>query len=199
LFGLDPLVSGSIELEGRPIRLDGPGAAMRHGIALVPEDRRRAGLVRSHSVRSNVLMASWNRVSRLGFVRDWLADRIANGFVERLKIRTPALRQEVDRLSGGNQQKVVVAKNLAIHPRVLLLDDPTVGIDVRSTGDILEEARSLAEAGTAIIFVSSELEELAALADRVMVLREGAVAGWLDRAAGDELSDQSLSSAVQTL
>lgn len=197
LFGIDQPEAGTIEFEGRPIRLPTPSHALRAGIALVPEDRRRAGLVADHAVRSNILMAAWHRISRGGFVRDRAGDRIVGGFVERLKIRTTGLDQQVARLSGGNQQKVVVAKNLAVRPTVLLLDDPTVGIDVRSKADILDEARALAAEGNGIIIVSSELAELSALCDRVMILAGGRTAAWLDRAAGDDLTEEALTGAIQ--
>ena len=197
LFGIDQPDSGSIELAGRRVAFGSPSDALRAGVALVPEDRRRTGLVGDHGVRTNILMGTWNRISRFGFVRDRIGRMIAEGFVDRLRILTPNLEQQVARLSGGNQQKVVVAKNLAIRPKVLLLDDPTVGIDVKSKADILDEARTLAGEGNAIILVSSELSELSALCDRVMVLREGTITGWLDRRRGDDISEAALTHAVQ--
>ena len=197
LFGIDQIDAGSVCLQGREARFSSPGGALRAGIALVPEDRRRAGLVPEHDVKANALMASWPRISTLGFVRDRLGDNIVNGFIDRLKIRTPGLHQEVKRLSGGNQQKVVVAKNLAIRPRVMLLDDPTVGIDVQSKVDILQEIRSLAAGGNAILLISSELEELGAVCDRVAVMRGGTIVRWLDRSNGDDLSEEALNHAIQ--
>jgi ribose transport system ATP-binding protein len=197
LFGVDRPAAGTIAVNGRIERFGSPRDALRAGIALVPEDRRRAGLVADHSVRDNVLMAAWNRISRWGLVRDRVGERFAATFVERLNIRTPNLWQRVGRLSGGNQQKVVVAKNLAVRPRVLLLDDPTVGIDVRSKADILGDARALAAEGNGIVVVSSELSELSALCDRVMILREGRITGWLDRSAGDDMSEEALTRAIQ--
>ena len=197
LFGIDKPDSGSIELAGRMVAFGSPSDALRAGIALVPEDRRRTGFIGDHGVRTNILMGTWDRISRFGFVRDRIGRLIAEGFVDRLRIRTPNLEQQVARLSGGNQQKVVVAKNLAIRPKVLLLDDPTVGIDVRSKADILDEARTLAGEGNAIILVSSELSELSALCDRVMVLREGTITGWLDRHRGDDISEAALAHTIQ--
>jgi ribose transport system ATP-binding protein len=197
LFGLDRAEAGTIELAGREVKFTSPQDALRAGIALVPEDRRRLALVPEHTVKANILMAAWTRISRAGFVRDQIGENLAAGFVERLKIRTQGLGQQVARLSGGNQQKVVVAKNLAIRPRVLLLDDPTVGIDVRSKADILDDARALAADGNAILIVSSELAELSALCDRVMILADGRITGWLDRAAGDDLSEEVLTNAIQ--
>jgi ribose transport system ATP-binding protein len=197
VFGIDPLASGTIEVQGRRRQIRGPADALRAGIALVPEDRGRAGLVREHSVAHNILMASWRRVARAGFVDDGAASRVALGFVDQLKIRTAGLRQEVKGLSGGNQQKVVVAKNLAAQPAILLLDDPTVGVDVGSRREILEDVRTLAFNGNGVVLVSSEFEELSGLADRVLVMRAGAVKRVLDRWAGDDLSVEALSRAVQ--
>ena len=117
--------------------------------------------------------------------------------MERLNIRTTGLDQVVKDLSGGNQQKVVVARNLSVRPRVLLLDDPTVGVDVGSKREILMQVRSLAAQGNGIVLVSSEFEELSGVADRVLVIRDGAIVRVLDRSAGDDLSEAALSRAVQ--
>jgi ribose transport system ATP-binding protein len=198
VFGIDRLDSGTIEVNGRRAHIRTPADALRAGIALVPEDRGRAGLVREHSVAHNILMASWRRVAHGGFVDDRAAKRVASTFVDQLKIRTTGLGQEVKGLSGGNQQKVVVAKNLASEPGVLLLDDPTVGVDVGSRREILEDVRLLAVKGNGVVLVSSEFEELSGLADRVLVIRGGAVQRVLDRRAGDDLSEEALSRAVQS-
>jgi ribose transport system ATP-binding protein len=197
LFGVDRVTHGTIEVDGRRVRVDSPQKALRAGIALVPEDRGHAGLVAEHTVQANVLMAAWAQVSRAGFVHNRMGARLAADYVDRLKIRTQGLGQQVVRLSGGNQQKVVVAKNLSVAPRVLLLDDPTVGIDVKSKADILEEIRELAKQGNAVVIVSSELGEIGAVADRVAVMRHGRIARWLDRSQGDDLSEAGLSLAVQ--
>jgi len=198
VFGIDRLDAGTIEVNGRRMHIRTPADALRAGIALVPEDRGRAGLVREHSVAHNILMASWRRVARAGFVDDGAARGVASGFVDQLKIRTAGLGQEVKGLSGGNQQKVVVAKNLAAEPGVLLLDDPTVGVDVGSRKEILEDVRLLAMRGNGVVLVSSEFEELSGLADRVLVMRGGAVQRVLDRRARDDLSEEALSKAVQS-
>ena len=144
VFGIDRIIAGSIEVDGRGIAIRGPRDALDAGIALVPEDRARAGLVREHSVGQNALMAAWKQFSRTGLVDDGAARRVASGFVERLDIRTTGIDQPVKDLSGGNQQKVVVAKNLSVQPQVLLLDDPTVGVDVGSKREILMQVRALA-------------------------------------------------------
>ena len=152
--------------------------------------------MRDHSVGANVLMAAWGRYARRGFIDDGAARKAARTLVEQLDVRTTGLDQEVRSLSGGNQQKVVVAKSLSTEPQVLLLDDPTVGVDIGSKRDILTEVRALAARGHGIVLVSSEFEELSALADRVLVLRSGAVRAILDRSASD-LSEAELSHAVQ--
>lgn len=197
VFGIDQIDAGTIEMNGRRLHIHGPADALRAGIALVPEDRGRAGLVREHSVAHNILMASWKRVARAGFIDDRAAKGVATGFIEQLRIQTAGLEQLVKGLSGGNQQKVVVAKNLAAEPGVLLLDDPTVGVDVGSRREILEDVRTLATRGNGVVLVSSEFEELSGLADRVLIMRGGAVHRELDRWAGDDLSEEALSRAVQ--
>jgi ribose transport system ATP-binding protein len=197
IFGIDQLRSGTIEVDGRMLHVRGARDALDAGIALVPEDRARQGLVREHTVGQNTLMSAWKRFSRGGFVDDGAARREALGFVERLAIKTTGLDQSVRDLSGGNQQKVVVARNLSVRPRVLLLDDPTVGVDVGSKREILMQVRGLAAAGDGIVLVSSELEELSGVADRVLVIRDGAVIRVLDRDRGDDLSEEALSRAVQ--
>ena len=197
IFGIDRLDAGSIEMGGRPVRLRSPRDALDAGVALIPEDRARAGLVRDHSVGHNILMAAWRRFAKASVIDDGAANAAARRLVDQLQIRTTGLDQEVRSLSGGNQQKVVVAKNLTVDPSVLLLDDPTVGVDVGSKREILMEVRGLARKGKGIVLVSSEFEELSGVADRVLLLRDGGVLRVLDRADGDDLSVGALSRAVQ--
>jgi ribose transport system ATP-binding protein len=197
LVAIDPISTGDIEVDGRSTRIRSPRDAIRHGIALVPEDRMRAGLVADHSVRQNILMAAWDRYSTAGFIRDGEASSAAADLVRELGIRTTGLGQAVRRLSGGNQQKVVVAKNLSVAPTILLLDDPTVGIDIGSKREILMQVRDLASSGCGVLLISSELEELSGLADRVLVMRRGRIARIFDRSAGDDLSVDALSHAIQ--
>jgi ribose transport system ATP-binding protein len=197
VFGIDGIDEGGVEIDGRAVHIHRPGDALTAGIALVPEDRGRAGLVRGHSVGHNILMAAWRRFARAGFVDDRAARLSAEEFVTQLNIQATSLDQEVKGLSGGNQQKVVVAKNLTVRPSVLLLDDPTVGVDVGSKREILMEVRRLAATGNGVVLVSSEFEELSGVADRVLVIRDGAVLRVLDRSAGDDLSTEALSRAVQ--
>jgi ribose transport system ATP-binding protein len=197
LFGIDRLEEGSIVVGDREVVMRRPQDAIDAGIMLVPEDRARAGLVGEHSVGQNMLMSAWGRFVRRGIIDDASAKAVARRFVEQLGIRTPSIDEPVRNLSGGNQQKVVVAKSLSVTPRILLLDDPTVGIDVASKLDLLTRVRALAGEGMAVILISSEFEELSGLADRVLVVRDGAVVRLLDRSAGDDLSEEAISRAVQ--
>jgi ribose transport system ATP-binding protein len=197
IFGIDRLEGGTIEVAGRPAELRSSGDALAAGIALIPEDRGRAGLVREHSVGHNILMAAWRRFATAGFIDDRAAREAAGDLVASLDVRPTDLDQEVRRLSGGNQQKVVVAKNLSVEPSVLLLDDPTVGVDVGSKREILLKVRELARRGKGLLLASSEFEELSGLADRVLVIRDGSIRRILDRSSGDDLSEEGLSRAVQ--
>jgi ribose transport system ATP-binding protein len=197
VVGIDKVDSGSVTLDGKRVSLTSPKKALDAGLGFVPEDRRVAGLVLKDSVFSNLMMASWPRVTSWGWVGRRSAEKRSKELVDRLKVKTSGLRQQVAHLSGGNQQKIVVGKNLSVTPKVLLLDEPTVGIDVKSKADILEEVRQLAADGNGIIIVSSELSELTALADRVLVLRGGKLTRELSRAVGDDISEGALSLAVQ--
>jgi erythritol transport system ATP-binding protein len=187
LMGLHPGAAGSIQLEGR--RLDGLSTADRiaAGLAMVPEDRQAAGLVQPLSIRSNMTLAALQRVCRWG----WLSPRREQAFaapkVAELQIKVPGLGHNVGSLSGGNQQKVVIAKCLLTGPRVLLLDEPTRGVDVGAKAEIHSLVRRLAASGIGVVLVSSELEEVRAVADRILVMSRGAVTADFEAAqAGDD-------------
>jgi ribose transport system ATP-binding protein len=175
VFGIDPVASGEILLRGEPVRIRRPADAIERGIVLVPEDRRAQGLVLSHSVEANLTLPLLRRLAHGGMLDDREGQRIAQRYVERLGIRTRSLGATVRRLSGGNQQKVVLAKWLATEPDVLILDEPTVGVDIGTRSEIVDLVRALADQGKAVIVISSELAEVLALADRILVLREGRV------------------------
>jgi ABC-type sugar transport system ATPase subunit len=174
---------GRVVVDGRPVTARSPRAALRAGISLLPEDRRAQGLVLSASVCRNVAMSSWRP---LRAARGRHEARRAAEAVQRLRIRTPDVDAEAWTLSGGNQQKVVIARCLAAAPRVLLLDEPTRGVDVGAREEIYRIVGDLAQAGTAILLVSSDLPEVLALCDRIVVLNEGAVAGELAREEATE-------------
>jgi ribose transport system ATP-binding protein len=181
IFGLHPKrSSGSIFLHGRQIRMDSPNSAIRSGIALVPEDRKLDGLIMGMSVRANIVLASIKQTERWGLLNNRLEKRQASNYINRLRIRTVSDKQKVENLSGGNQQKVVIAKWLATKPKVILLDEPTRGIDVNAKNEIYKLISELAAAGLGIVMVSSELPEILAISDRIIVLSEGKKTGEFD-------------------
>ncbi len=180
IFGADRIQSGSVLLHGKPLVSSSPHEAVGAGIALIPEDRKTEGLVVSHSLRANIALASLGRRQRLGIV-DGPAERAAVGrSVKELSIQTPGLEQEVAYLSGGNQQKAVLAKWLLAGPDVILCDEPTRGIDIGAKSEIYYLLRQLADSGKAIMMISSEIPEVLQLSDRVLVMSHGRVAGELD-------------------
>jgi rhamnose transport system ATP-binding protein len=177
LYGLEPVSSGGIHLDGRPVAVRSPAEALRHGIAYVPEDRRRHGVILEMPVAANVGMGALRglRLDRAGE-----AER-ARGMVERLAIKTPSVETLVGRLSGGNQQKVALARALATSPRVLILDEPTQGVDVGAKAEIHRLVGDLAERGLAVLLISSELPELLGMCDRIGVLQGGRLRGVVSR------------------
>lgn len=189
LFGLRPLVSGEVRLDGRAVALRSPRDAVAEGLLLAPEDRRQFGLVLEESVQHNLGLPNFDRLSRFGLVSVRRETDLARRLCERLRVRTPRLSQPVGLLSGGNQQKVVLGKWLARQPRVLILDEPTRGVDVGAKSEIYALMDELAAAGIAILMISSDLEEVLGMSDRVLVLHEGRLAGELPRSA---LSEQAI-------
>jgi ABC-type sugar transport system ATPase subunit len=179
LFGLDPIDSGTVAVDGKPVRIRSPRDAVAAGIALIPEDRQRAGLARQLPVAWNITLAHLDRVSRAGFLRHGEERHVAAEYTGRLRIKVESPSQLAGRLSGGNQQKVVIAKWLVRGARVFLFDEPTRGIDVGAKAEVFETMDRLARSGAAILMVSSELPELLQVADRILVMREGAIAGEL--------------------
>jgi L-arabinose transport system ATP-binding protein len=163
-----------------------PDDAIAKGIGFAPEDRKREGLVLVRSVLENASMAILKRLSRFHFVRSHLERSVVSGFVEKLKVRTPSLEQEVGKLSGGNQQKVVLARWLAARPKVLILDEPTRGIDVGAKAEIYRLIDDLANEGLGIMFISSELPEILGLSDRIYVMQNGRITGELSGANATE-------------
>jgi ribose transport system ATP-binding protein len=189
LFGVTPALEGSIEVQGQPVVIHSPIQAIQNGMALVPEDRKQQGLVLEMAVRENMSLASLGRDQRNGFLNHGRELDISKEMVADMKIKTPSDLQEVQYLSGGNQQKVVLGKWLAMKPRVLFLDEPTRGIDVGAKQDIYKLMEKLAEEGVAILFVSSEMEEIIGMSDRAIVMHEGKLTGALMR---DELTEESV-------
>ncbi|MCR9295672.1 MAG: sugar ABC transporter ATP-binding protein, partial [bacterium] len=190
LFGVDQPLAGEIRLNSETLQLASPADAIAAGIALVPEDRKQHGLILEMSVRENTSLAGLKRNRLpLGFLNRKQEDLDTGRMSDKLRIKTPGPEQVVQYLSGGNQQKVVIGKWLALSPKLLLLDEPTRGIDVGAKEEIYRLMEELAEAGMAILFVSSEMEEILGMSDRTLVMHEGRIAGELQR---DELSEESV-------
>ena len=181
LFGIDRAESGEIWLKGTKVHIRSPQQAMDYGIAYVPEDRHQQGLVMNFSIASNVTLAILQKVSRLGLLDPRREQKIASEYSSQLNVRSAGVEQLVSALSGGNQQKVVLGKWLATNPSVLILDEPTRGIDVGAKAEVHRIISDLAARGLAIILISSELPEVLAMADRVIVLHEGRVTGTFPR------------------
>ncbi|GEP59940.1 sugar ABC transporter ATP-binding protein [Reyranella soli] len=186
LFGVDRPVSGELSLDGHRIAVRTPRDAIDHGIFLVPEDRKRSGLVLDFSVKENVSLANLRAFATGLIVRSGVERRNADERRTALDIRTASIDTLVGTLSGGNQQKVVLAKWLSMTPRVVIFDEPTRGIDVGSKSEIYKLMRGLADAGVAVLMISSDMEEVVGVSDRILVMREGRIAGFLERAEFSE-------------
>jgi len=182
LFGLNPVDGGDIYIDDKPVRVRSPQEAIRHGIALVPEDRQHQGAVLTLPIADNVSLPSLKQLSKLGFLKRVSEYVLAQDLLERLEIKSSGLQQHVCELSGGNQQKVVLAKWLGVNPRVLILDEPTKGIDVGAKSAVHQIMSECVQRGCAIIMVSSELPEVLGMSDRVLVMNRGRVCALFDRA-----------------
>ena len=198
IFGLTPADSGEIRLQGAAVRISSPRTAIEQGIGYVPEDRRQHGVVLEMPVYANTSLASLDRVSRFGWLRYGEEASLAESYIGKLRIKTASPRLEAAALSGGNQQKLALARWLAIGPKVLILDEPTQGVDIASKSEIHSLMMDLAEQGMAIMMISSEMSEIIGMSDRVAVMRGGALAGILSR---DEATQQKILSLAlgQTL
>ncbi len=196
LFGIDKVDGGEILVRGRPVNIRGVRDAMDAGISLIPEDRRLQGLVLDHSLKDNLLLPLLKGLQHRGMVDDRRGERTARSLVERLRIKVNSIFEPIWLLSGGNQQKVVIAKWLAAEPDVLVMDEPTAGVDIAAKTEILGIARGLADSGKGVIVISSELVELLAVSDRILVLQEGTVKQVLDRREVE--SEEELHHAVQS-
>jgi len=189
IFGADPIDAGEIWLNGTRVQIRSPKDAIRYGIGLVTEDRKSLGLILTMVVRENVSLANLGSLTRLGFVNRREEKKIATKFIEDLMIKTPSTEQQVHNLSGGTQQKVVLAKWLFTKSRVMIFDEPTRGIDVGSKVEIYQLMNRLAANGVAIIMISSELPEILGMSDRILVMHEGRIVGELSR---DEATQEKI-------
>ena len=189
IFGVTPALDGELELDGKSFRPQCPADAINAGIALAPEDRKQHGLVLPMTVRENSSLPSLERDQKKGFLNYEAELKISEKAVEQMQIKTPSIEQIARFLSGGNQQKIVLGKWLAMNPKLLMLDEPTRGIDVGAKREIYKLMEKLAGEGMAILFVSSEMEEVLGMADRAYIMHEGKISGELDR---NELSEESI-------
>jgi ABC-type sugar transport system ATPase subunit len=193
LFGAEPRTTGTVSIEGTSIASGSPSDAMRKGLALLTESRKDDGLVLPLSVKDNISLASLKRFARFTWIDRKRETSAASDYVSRLAIKTPSLRQQVRLLSGGNQQKVLMARWLMREPRVLILTEPTRGIDVGSKAEIYRLIDEMAHRGLGILFMSTEVPEILGIADRALVMREGRVVAEFSR---DEMTRTALIEAA---
>ncbi|GAA3446619.1 sugar ABC transporter ATP-binding protein [Planomonospora venezuelensis] len=193
IAGALPLDSGEVAVAEKPVPGGSVAAAIRAGINLLPEDRKAEGIIPTLSVRENIVLAALPRLSRAGIVSEGDVDRVVETFMRRLRIKAAGPGQRVAELSGGNQQKVLLARWMAMNPKVLLLDEPTRGIDVGAKAEVQTLIDELAKEGLAVLLISSDLEELVEGSDRVVVLRDGAVVGEL---SGAEVTEEKIMAAI---
>jgi monosaccharide-transporting ATPase len=193
IAGALPLDGGRVTVAGRPLRRGSAAAATRAGVALLPEDRKSEGIIGTLSVRENIALAALPRLSRGGLVSEARIDRIVETFMRRLRIKAAGPHQRVAELSGGNQQKVLLARWLATEPKILLLDEPTRGIDVGAKAEVQALIDELAEDGLGVLLISADLEELVEGSDRVVVLKDGTVVGEL---SGGDVTEEHVMNAI---
>ncbi|HZY09147.1 MAG TPA: sugar ABC transporter ATP-binding protein [Ilumatobacteraceae bacterium] len=185
IFGLTPADAGAITIDGTPAQIRSPADAIRMGIGYVPEDRRQHGVVLDMSVAANASLASLPSISNRGLIQRRAESKRAEEYVDSLRVKTSSVDAEVGSLSGGNQQKVALARWLATKPSVLILDEPTQGVDVGSKAEIHRLMQELAERGMAIIMISSELPEILGMSDRIAVMVAGSIVTTIPRASAN--------------
>ncbi|MDC7290367.1 sugar ABC transporter ATP-binding protein [Blautia schinkii] len=189
IFGSEKITSGEIIYKGRPLKIKNCQQAIEAGIAMIPEDRKQHGVVLDMSIIENTTMPCLKRISKYSVINPKKEEDVTESYKKSLLIKTPTIRQLVKNLSGGNQQKVVLAKWLAMNPEVIIFDEPTRGIDVGAKQEIYDIMNQLADEGKAIIMISSDMEELIGMSDRVVVLCKGRLAGSLSK---EEISQESI-------
>ena len=182
LFAVDPRESGDVFMNGKPVEIKSTMDALKAGMGFVPEDRKEQGLILKQTIRVNTSLAALSSVAKGWFIDKKREVGLTDEYVAKLRVKTPSNEQKIMNLSGGNQQKVVIAKWMATHPKVLILDEPTRGIDVGAKKEIHALMSELAKQGVAIIMISSELPEVLGMADRIYVMHDGRIKGEIDRA-----------------
>ena len=192
IFGVDVPLSGKVTINNKDIRISSAQDAIKNGIYLIPEDRRNSGLILDIPIRENITLPALSRYSSAGLVSKESETRIAKDMCSKLNVKAPSVETNAANLSGGNQQKVVLAKWLSLDPKLLIFDEPTRGIDVGAKAEIYQLMRKLAESGVAIVMISSDMEEVLGESDRIAVMHEGRITGILDREQATEESVMKL-------
>ena len=195
IFGLRKKMGGRVLLRGEELRAKTPEDAIRAGLALIPEDRRKKGLILQHEVKDNVVLPIVERMKKGIFCDDKTMDNLVRDNIRTLDIKTDSIQKLVSLLSGGNQQKIVIAKWLNTKPQVMMFDEPTAGVDIGAKGEVIRIVREYADQGNGVLFVSSELSEMMAVCDRIIVLFDGHITG--DLARGDIKTEEELQNAIQ--
>jgi ribose transport system ATP-binding protein len=197
IYGIDKMDQGEVFLDGEKISIRHPSQAIKYGLGFVPEDRKLQGLILGMAVRENITLSSLEKVSNYCFIKPSSEKAVSVDFIEKLSIKTPTQEQKVLNLSGGNQQKVVIAKWLAISPKILILDEPTKGVDVGAKKEIHHLMSKLTQEGVSVIMVSSELPEILGMSDRIVVMHKGVIKGEFLR--GEATQEKILSLALSEM
>lgn len=197
IYGLARPEGGSIVFAHQKLEKYNPWNAIERGMYFIPENRRKDGIIGIQSIKTNIMISIWKRISRHHIIDDKNADEKSREKVGELAVRCTGIEQNLQYLSGGNQQKVVFAKSLVSNPKLLLMDDPTVGIDVEAKAAITRIIRDTADKGCSVIYVSSEMEQLEQVCDRILIFRDGKVRKVLDRSKGDQITEAVLSEEIQ--
>jgi inositol transport system ATP-binding protein len=193
IFGVTPASSGKIEIRGEKVNIDTPNTAIRHGMAFLTEDRKETGCLLILDVLENMQIAVLqDRFTKAGFVNERAVSAVCQDMSEKLRIKTPTLNERVENLSGGNQQKVLIGRWLLTKPKILILDEPTRGIDVGAKAEIHRLISQLVKEGVAVVMISSEMPEVLGMSDRIMVMHEGRITGFLDRAEANQVKVMEL-------
>jgi ribose transport system ATP-binding protein len=199
IFGVDKCRYGGIVIDGKPVKITSANDAIKNGIYLVPEDRRHSGLILDAPIRENITLPSIWKFAKAGLISKDAESKTSQEMCEKLNVKTPSIETNVGNLSGGNQQKVVLAKWLSLNPKLLIFDEPTRGIDVGAKAEIYQLMRDLAEQGVAIMMISSDMEEILGESDRIAVMHEGGITGFLNREEASEEAVMQLAVNSQQL
>jgi ribose transport system ATP-binding protein len=197
LFGIFPKINKKMYLSGKILNITKPEDSLKHRITMVPEERQAQGLIVDQSVKANMMLSILDKLKGFIFINDRKAKSLTEQYVKDLNIATNSINKKVKFLSGGNQQKVVIAKNLLVDPDVMILNDPNFGVDIGSKQEILQLVRNFADGGKCAIFISSEFEEISQVCDRILILKNGSIINEVKRGDGYEITEESLLRSVQ--